>query len=809
VAADALRPPRVPPLFGRSELIDQVALRLEETVAGRGGFLAVEGVAGVGKSRFLEAVVDRARALGFVTISGRSLPTDLPEPYALLRELLRATHSESFLSSTDRPSESDLVPIFLVPMSESPTATSEEPAREGERGDEADQLLTRLSDPGDRLRGERRGLHDRLIDYFRGLAATRPLLLALDDLHLADRSSMEFLANFLYAVPQERILVVASIAPRGELSVESASAIDQLLRGPSTSILSLRAMSESELGEYARWLLQGREPDPDALRRWYSQTEGNPLFVENVVRAWTGASGPASDPGGSDLRSLLERRIRDLTPVERRTLVYGAVLGREFDFEVLARASGAPEEEITEALDRLVHVGLLRERTGETYEFASERVRADTYGELTETRRGIIHRKVVQALETAHGGAAASVYDLARHAYLGRDDARSAHYNHRAADRAEESLAFDAAAAYLERAVESHRRLIPRDLSLELRLLVELGRALDEVGDLNRAEAVLEDAVVRARAGPVGDRDRAVALLGLARVRSDRTDLASAKTLATEAFQVLEKLGDERGVMAAHRVLGATSYRLGEMKEAEAHQRAELALAESHGTASEKGHALIDLANTFISLGPERLAEALPLYDQAASIFAERNDDAARARVLMNRGLLYHNAGKMAECLTDLLEAAKSAEKSQSKIWIGYTHLNLAQVYAELHNPTEAARSLEKALRLLEPQGDRLIVQSSRMIWGMIHEEQGSLDKAEGEYREAVELARELGLGPDASEGLYRAARLSERLGKRAQAQGWLREALDLGILRFRGDLAEGAVEFANSIDVPVLPAHR
>ncbi|HTT25662.1 MAG TPA: tetratricopeptide repeat protein, partial [Thermoplasmata archaeon] len=568
----------------------------------------------------------------------------------------------------------------------------------------------------------------------------------------------------------------------------------------------------AELAEFARFLLNGVEPPPEAVRRWHTQTEGNPLFVENLVRAQAGAAELAGDAPPSDVRGLMARRIRGLTDSERRTLVYGSVLGREFGFTVLAKASGEPEERLGENLDRLVLLGLLRERGDETYEFASERVRADVYGELSETRRGILHRKVLAALTTAGTGAtgaAPSVYDLARHAYLGRDHARSALYNRQAAEAAAESLAFEAAAPYLERALENQRRLEPRDLSLELRLLVELGRVLDESGQLTRAESVLEDAVARSTVAGVDDRDRAIALLGLARVRSDRVALPSAMALASEAFDIFQAHQDARGLMAAHRVLGATAYRLGRLDEAESHQRAELALAESHGTPRELGHALIDLANTFISRGPARIEEALLLYDRAQGMFADGQDETARARVLMNRGLLYHNSGRMKDALADLVEAAEVAERSRSKVWIGYTQLNLAQVRAELHDPAEARRCLDRSLSLLEPQGDRLISQSARMIRGMILEEEGNLTQAANEYRAAVDLARELDLGPDAIEGLYRAARLAERQGDRAEASAYLREALDLGMLRLRPDLASAAVVFAEEIGLPVLPAHR
>src|SRR4029077_1043461 len=172
------------------------------------------------------------------------------------------------------------------------------------------------------------------------------------DLHFTDRSSLEFLHAFLPFLPRERILILATMAPPGELPVATGSAIDALLHWPGTSLLSARPMTEDELGEFARYLMNGRDPDRNAVLRWFSQTDGNPLFVEHLVRAAAGSDvGDARPAAAQDLDDLLRRTVRGLRDVEKRTLVYGAVLGREFTFPVLARASGESEETVTEAID--------------------------------------------------------------------------------------------------------------------------------------------------------------------------------------------------------------------------------------------------------------------------------------------------------------------------------------------------------------------------------------------------------------------------------------------------------------------------
>ncbi|MCI4321324.1 MAG: hypothetical protein L3K05_03335, partial [Thermoplasmata archaeon] len=638
------------------------------------------------------------------------------------------------------------------------------------------------------------------------LASHSPVLLAIDDLHFADDSSLEFLKQFVPLIGTARILVVATSSPPGEAPQRGAATLEAIAGLPSVTVRTLRAMNEAELGQFVRWVLHGRDPGRDAVMRWFTQTEGNPRFTEHLVRGSTGFGVVPSESNElvpQDFAEVLKERIRHLSEMEGRVLAYAAVLGHEFDFASLARASDQDEERLSESLDRLVHGGILREKGGEVYEFVSERARSDVYASLTETRRRILHRKAAHAIEGRRGGDSSAIYELARQFYLARDDAKAVEYNRGAADLAAQAFAFDTAVIFLERALECERRLHPRDLGAELRILIELGRFLDELGDFRRSEEVLLDAVARARFEPSRATELALALLGLAQTRSDLSQYASAITLATEAFDILSSLENQRGLLAAHRVLGVASWRMGDLPRAEHHQREELVLAEREGTPTERGHAMVDLANTFILKGPGEVSEALALYEKAAAIFAVGLDHSAHARVLMNRALLHHNAGRMDAAIADMSEALAAAERSGSRIWIGYCSLNAAQFRAELDDPTGARKALERASALLDPLGDQLAHQQAVMIDGMISETERNYDRAEEKFAEALRLARELSLGSEIAEMCFRIAHLSFARGDRVGARRFLGMAREAGLTNLRGDLSASVAELDLEIERP------
>ncbi len=795
-------------MFGRSEVAEEVVRVLEETKdQGSGRILFLLGQGGVGKSTVLRSVVASASGHGYAVLQGRCLPVETPRPFGLVEDLLRSSQGIGSASDRGRDSSPSL-PLYAAVFD---TGTDDPRAARGTRfgesahgASEADHLLEVLANPVERIDADRSSLFGRLTDFFKDLARDTPLFVAIDDVQFADESSLEFLRQLAGSLGDARLVVVATSQPLAEAPPRTISLLERLSAAPRTSSLWLRPMTESELTEFIRYLLNGRDPGRDAVMRWFSQTEGNPLFTEYLVRATTGFAAPGvglAEGATPDLGELLRARVHRLSDTEQRVLVHAAVLGKEFNFATLEVACGQEEERLSESLDHLVHEGLLRETGGEVYEFVSERARVDVYSQLTETRRRLLHRKVARALLARDGVTNANLYELARQFFLGRDDVPAVDLNGRAADAAARAYAFDTAVVHMERALECQRRLLPRDLRAELRMLIELGRYHDELGDLHRSEEVLVDAVARARGLPGDDSNLALALIGLAQTRADLSQFSSARELGNEAYAILTKIGHRKGLMAAHRVLGVACWRLGDLAQAEEQQRAGLAIAETDGTPAEHGHALIDLANTYSHKGKERLAETLALYETAAGIFAEIRDPSAEARVLMNRALLHHFAGQTEEALRVMTDALAAAERSRSPIWIGYCSLNLAQFFTERGDPARARPLIERAATLLDPMGDQLAHQQTTMIRGMIAELEGDYPVAEATFQDALTIARDLTLSAEIAEMLFRLAGLSLRIGDVPRAKLYLEEAREAGIGTLHADLGPKVEDLALRID--------
>lgn len=793
------------PWIGRAEVWLDIDLLLDGAARGQGGVLLLSGPGGVGKSEVLRATVARAERRRFQVGTARALPDELPPPFSLVRDLAvsLARGPEGAIAEEPLPT-SGLSVLFVPGATEAAPAVPRPPdAPEGSGAEAADALERVLAPLGrtaiEGLGAGRERLFALLIDHFLGLARARPLLIAVDDLPFADPSSLEFLRRLATEAENAPLVIVGTRGSDLDAPEANREALEAIERSPAFRARAVRPFSVPELTEFLAYLQGGAPPSPAEVERLHAQTDGNPLFVEQIVRS-TLHGGPLESAGAAprpDLVAVLLERIRAMDDRERRALTYAAVLGHEFDFARLAAVVGTGEERLSEVLDRLVLAGLLREKRGEVYEFVSEAVRASVYAELTETRRRILHRRVAAALEQRGD---TSNFELARQFYLGREYPKTVEYNLRAAETAARSFAFEAAVSHLARALEGERRRSDRDPRREIRLMTECGRLLHETGELGRSQEMLRDAVALAR-GPGGQEiELGRALLALAWTRVDQGEYSDAEALATEAIGIVERTGTPRDVLSGHRVLGTVYWRIADPARAEAHQRTALEIAEREGTPLERGHALVDVANTLFFRAQDQLDTALAMYGRAAEMFATADDPSAEARVQMNRAVLEFEAGRTDDAFRDLEAASAAAERSRSPMWIGYCQLNLAQWRAELGDAAGGTAALDRAEAALRPLHDLLADQQIAMTRGMIAELERDYPEAEARYRSALEQARAMHLAAEEAEMLYRLAHLAAAQGERGAARRWLEEAKASGLAERRPDFAPRAAALEEAL---------
>ena len=303
-----------------------------------------------------------------------------------------------------------------------------------------------------------------MADFLRNASTSRPLVLLIDDLHAADSPSLLLLRFVARELASTRMVVLGAyrnVDPvPGRLLTDMLGA---LAREPVTRRLALAGLSEREVLEYVE-LTAAAIASRELAAAVHEETEGNPLFVSEMVRLLSvegvkpgaGTGGPLAIP--DTVRDVIARRLTRLSQECHRILVLASVIGREFAVDALALVSGVSEDELLDTLDEAVAARVLADvPVGHGgLRFAHVLIRDTLYDGLTTARRVRLHRRAVEAFEELYGDdPGPHLAELAHHALGGHDYEKGRRYARRAGDHALAVVAFEEAAACRRTALDA------------------------------------------------------------------------------------------------------------------------------------------------------------------------------------------------------------------------------------------------------------------------------------------------------------------------------------------------------------------
>jgi DNA-binding SARP family transcriptional activator len=355
------------------------------------------------------------------------------------------------------------------------------------------------------------GLFNAAAAFLTDLASQAPVLLFIDDLHAADETSLHlfhYLARQTHTVP-----VILLAAYRADwLSFGATSfglLLNALYRERLSETLNLSSLAQDAAAQIVNQTL-GAEAAPQLLEVIQEIAEGNPFFIEEITRALLKSDQLEEDKGmwspkiGADLRApndlegLLRERAARLGSQVETVLTSAAVVGREFDFEILRRMTALPEGELLDALDAALASNLLEE-TEMGYRFRHALTRHAFYDSLSKARRARIHGRAGEAIEAVYAlrpeALTPYVEDLAYHFNLSERRDRALVYLIQAGQKAANLYAFEVAVKHFEQALALMDALALRDLAQRWIILESLGSWYAILANTPRAVECFERAL--------------------------------------------------------------------------------------------------------------------------------------------------------------------------------------------------------------------------------------------------------------------------------------------------------------------------
>jgi len=655
-------------LVGRSAELALLEAALAEAASGRPSLAFVAGDSGIGKSRLLAELQARALHDGARVLSGEAVELGEGElPYgpvvAALRPLARAGDAAlEAMSPAARAELACLLPGLGAPRDSSPGGV-----------------------------GAQAQVFEALLELLDALSAEEPLLLALEDIHWADPSTRAFVAFLARSLVRERVLVVATYR-LDELHRRHPlrPLLAELERDPAVLRVVLEPLTREEV-RAALEDIRGEPPSEALVDRLYARTEGNPLFLEELLAA--GPDGRGTLP--ATLRDALMVRIERLSE-EAQELLRVLAVAQRADHALLADAGALEPAALRTALREAVASHLVVAGADGFHAFRHALLREVVQDDLLPGEREQLHLALARALESRAGGAQAAAGVAYHYAAAGAQPAALA-ASLRAADAAERVHAYGEAAALIERALELWDR-VPDAQQLagadRVSLLARAAEDHAQANELVRAEPLLRAALESV--DPQAEPRRAASLLerlAQAQWRQGRSD--EALQTAGEAL-ALVRTGEPTPERARLLAWWARTRMLqGKFRESERVGREAMEAAR----ATDDVAALISALNAVghATIQQDEIDEGRACLEQAMQIARRANRPADRRSAAVNLADALATAGRLEEARAVMHQAADEARSSdQLTAWMA---LEVAELETAAGNWDEADRWMPPADR--------------------------------------------------------------------------------------------------------------
>jgi tetratricopeptide (TPR) repeat protein len=584
-------------------------------------------------------------------------------------------------------------------------------------------------------------LFDAVAALLRTLAAEHDLILVLDDLHWADVPTLQMLRHVSRATEGASLLVLGTYR---ETEVDEthplAATLAELRRARVLDHLELVGLGEEEVGALICSLAgSGAPPTPPTVARSIvDRTQGNPLFVEELLRdvAVDHDFGRALTGVPESVKELLLRRLRQLDDACKQALTVGAVSGGEFELLVLERVTDTAPDELAESLEQAITAHIVDESPASVgrYSFAHSLIRETIYEQLSRTRRAQLHRRIGEAIERVYPERLDEhASELALHFSAARDVAKAYENHARAAAAAHRVYAVEPALAHYTAAIDA---------------ATELGLDSDHEPALR------------------------VLLLQRARMRYRTGDVSGAAADVRAVLDASRRCGDRATEMEALNELGATEFHTDVNRAAACHEAA-AELARELGDPGAEANALDRLA--VIASHQLQFDRALEIGERALVLARETGDASGLGRAIDSIKLAVWQLGDL-ERLKALTDELEHLWRARGELWyLQWTLLESAFVPIAQARWEEASERLAGALAIsaqLRDSTAEVVIQDA-LCW---------LARSRGAYDEALSAGRRaVALAPDAAWPGWAAATL-----------GWT--LLDLGAAAAAAEVLEGGL---------------
>jgi predicted ATPase len=791
-------------LVGRDKNMETLLGLLDQALASKGSLVFITGEAGIGKTRLVQELIDKAGKKGVQCLSGKCLYQEGADPYLPFVEPLKRFLAGSEedddvqyripmglsvmgLENGGRSKTREALPMGLIGM-DSDEDASTEPDTDAQRR----KSLTDID-----FTKERDKMFSTVSYLLRDLSMDRPIMFFLDDLHWADSSTLQLLTYIARNIRDVKVLMVCAYRTE-ELEMGGRrhplrEALQIMSRERLFTELRLTRLVAEDTKKMITFLLKG-SPLPDGfVERIFKETEGNPYFIEEVIKSMvTEGLLNTADPHWyirfdlagvkipSTVNDLVMRRIDNLDQDTKKILEMASVIGEEFTLDLLTSVTNIPEEDLVDKLDSLIENKLLAEVTGtgaDKYRFTHKLIREVTYAGLSRAKGRLLHKKVGECIENMPDKALdKEVYGLAYHFSQGNVVDKAVNYTIMAGDKASSSFAPEDAINYFNRALEFLEKLPPSKENDERRvtILTKIGDHHHLIGEWDRA---VDYYYLMERRAKKMDNMKMVGLANrkMGQIERLRGNWDNGEHHYTISLEIARKYGDDVGRADSERGLGYIHWRRGQFDDAIKHFEDSLEISKGIGDRFVTGRTYIELGNVLAERGILEGAEFH--YNTAIEILEQIHDYQELARAYNNLGDVYMKKEDWEKAIEHLEQAVELSKKLGDPHMCAWAHFNLAECYSKSNRLEKALENLESSKSLLEESDDAVGRSYLHIEYGVYYRYKHDWEQAQKSFEDGLRVVDELGIPAVAAYAYTELAMMYKDKGETAKAIEYLNKA--------------------------------
>jgi predicted ATPase len=583
-------------------------------------------------------------------------------------------------------------------------------------------------------------------------AQNTPTLLCLEDLQWADPSSLALMHYVSRNSKKCGLLILGTYRPE-DVAVEGSvyhplvETMQLMSREGLYKKVDLGRLTEDCMVDFLTALLQDIDFGEEFIGKIYEETEGNPLYMIELVKLLVDEGTLVQTEGSwkltrdmeelnvpSKICDVIVRRLNRVDEEGRKVLDYASVNGDVFTSEVLSRALDMNKVQLLERLRVLEKIHKLIHSAEGAFKFDHAKVREVLYSEIPSELRMEYHSIIADSIETVNKDNLDRVIgDLAFHYYHCRKKDNARFYLAKAAEKAKDEFSNEEAIRFYGEALE-----FEEDPQSRRELLESLGDVQELIGDYDGSLDTYRKALELADK-PEG---KAHDLTQIGDVLEKKGDLDESLAAFVEALNLI-KGQDSKYEAHALNGIGLVHWGKGELDKAVEWYEKCRELSERIGYDQLVAASLNNIGNTLLQRG--EFEGALSNYERSLALREKAEDRRSVAHCLGNIGSLHYHKGDYEHALEQYKASLEIQDKIGDQQGIAYLLNNIGVLHEDKAEYDEALERYEESLEILEKIGDQQVIAASLHNIGLVHRYLGDIDKALEQYRRSLELGKRIG----------------------------------------------------------------